>query len=149
MGEGSAGRIFISYRRADTPHVAGRLFDRLATRFGAGHVFMDVDSIEPGLDFAETIEAAVGACDVLLVLIGPNWVEAVDEQGRRRLEDPDDFVALEITAALRRRIRVIPVLVDGAPSPRRGTCRRRWRHWPAARVSDWTTPRSAPAWPRW
>jgi hypothetical protein len=114
-----AGRVFISYRRVDTPHVAGRLFDRLEIRFGTGNVFMDVDSIEPGLDFAETIEAAVGASDVLLALIGPRWVDAVDEYGRRRLEDPDDFITLEITAALRRRIRVIPVLVDGAPPPRR------------------------------
>jgi hypothetical protein len=96
------------------------LFDRLEARFGTGNVFMDVDSIEPGLDFAETVEEAIDACDVLLVLIGPHWANAVDEHGRRRLEDPDDFVALEITTALRRRIRVIPVLVDGAPPPRRG-----------------------------
>jgi hypothetical protein len=65
--EEAAGRVFVSYRRADTPHVAGRLFDRLEARFGTGNVFMDVDSIEPGLDFAE----AIGACDVLLALIGP------------------------------------------------------------------------------
>ena len=117
--DGLAGRIFISYRRADTPHVAGRLFDRLQTYFGADNVFMDVDSIEPGVDFAESIENAVGACDVLLALIGPHWADAVDELGRRRLEDPDDFVTLEISAALRRRIRVIPVLVDGASPPRR------------------------------
>jgi hypothetical protein len=120
VGEGPAGRIFISYRRVDTPHVAGRLFDRLEARFGAGNVFMDVDSIEPGLDFAESIDGAVGSCDVLLALIGPHWSGAVDEHGRRRLEDPDDFVTLEITTALRRQIRVIPVLVDGAPPPRRG-----------------------------
>jgi hypothetical protein len=114
-----AGRVFISYRRIDTPHVAGRLFDRLEVRFGTGNVLMDVDSIEPGLDFAKTIEDAVGACDVLLALIGPHWVDAMDEHGRRRLEDPDDFITLEVTAALRRHIRVIPVLVDGAPPPRR------------------------------
>src|SRR6185312_6039062 len=117
--EGPAGRIFISYRREDTPHVAGRLFDRLEMRFGAGNIFMDVDSIEPGMDFAEAIEDAVGACDVLLVLIGPHWVDAIDENGRRRLADPDDFVALEITAALRRQIRVVPVLVDGVSQLRR------------------------------
>jgi hypothetical protein len=96
VSEGLSERIFISYRRADTPHVAGRLFDRLEARFGAGNVFMDVDSIEPGLDFAETIEEAVGSCDVLLALIGPRWVDALDERGRRRLEAADDFVALEI-----------------------------------------------------
>ena len=95
MGVGSAGRIFISYRRADTQHVAGRLFDRLAEHFGAGNVFMDVDSIEPGLDFAEAVDNAVGRCEVLLALIGSHWVDAVDEHGNRRLEDPDDFVRLE------------------------------------------------------
>lgn len=119
MDERSAGRIFISYRRVDTPHVAGRLFDRLETRFGTGNVFMDVDSIKPGRDFVEAIEDAVGHCDVLLALIGPHWLGADDEHGRRRLDDPDDFVALEIITALRREIQVIPVLVDGAAPPRR------------------------------
>src|SRR6478672_7835420 len=111
------GTIFISYRRVDTPHVAGRLFDRLKTHFGG--VFMDVDSIEPGLDFAETIENALANCDVVLALIGPHWVEAADQLGNRRLNNPDDFVALEIASALRRQIRVIPVLVDGALPLRR------------------------------
>ena len=114
VGGGPSGRIFISYRRGDTSATAGRLFDRLEGRFGVGSVFMDVDTIEPGLDFVEVIGGAVGSCDVLLALIGARWLGAVDEHGRRRLDDPDDFVVLEITTALERGIRVIPVLVDGA-----------------------------------
>jgi TIR domain len=114
-----AGRIFISYRRTDTPHIAGRLSDRLELHFGTGNVFMDVDSIEPGLDFHDAIIDAVGTCDVLVALIGRQWLNATDEHGRPRLHDPDDLVALEITTALDRGIRVIPVLIDGATPPRR------------------------------
>lgn len=114
-----SGRIFISYRRSDAQHIAGRLFDRLEARFGSGHVFMDVDSIEPGMDYGEAIDEAVGSCDVLLAVIGNHWVDAVDDYGRRRLDDPDDLVVLEIGTALQRKVRVIPVLVDGAPPPRR------------------------------
>jgi DNA-binding beta-propeller fold protein YncE len=119
VSEVSSGRIFLSYRREDTRHIAGRLFDRLVGRFGAGNVFMDVDSIEPGLDFGEAIESAVGGCDVLLALIGGLWLGSADEQGRRRLDDPDDLVVLEVKTALERQVRVIPVLVDGAAAPRR------------------------------
>lgn len=79
-----AGRIFLSYRRADAQHIAGRLFDRLEARFGSGNVFMDVDSIEPGLDYGEAIDKAVGSCDVLLAVIGNGWLGAVDEHDRRR-----------------------------------------------------------------
>ena len=111
----SSGGIFVSYRRDNSRHFAGRLSDRLAERFGAGEIFMDVDSIRPGADFDEAIDAAVASCEVLLVLIGPNWVNAVGDGGRR-LDDP---VVLEVTAALRRRISVVPVLVDGAAVPRR------------------------------
>jgi hypothetical protein len=115
----TAGADLISYRRSDTPHVAGRLFDRLVARFGAGKVFIDVDTIEPGLDFTDAIADAVGACDVLLALIGSHWLDAADDRGRRRLDDPDDLVVVEIATALQRQIRVIPVLVDGAAPPRR------------------------------
>jgi hypothetical protein len=90
MSEIDSGGIFVSYRRQDTRHVAGRLFDRLAERFGRSHVFMGIVSIEPGLDFAETIDEAVSGCDVLLVLIGLSWLNAVDEHGRRRLDNLDD-----------------------------------------------------------
>ena len=75
---------------------------------------MDVDTIAPGLDFAEVIAQAVSTCEVLLAVIGSRWLTATDEDGRRRLEDPDDIVVLEIAAALERDIRVIPILVEGA-----------------------------------
>ncbi len=110
--------IFISYRREETAYPAGWLFDRLVSHFGQAQVFKDVDSIEPGDDFVETITAAVGSCDVLLALIGDQWLTLTDANGRRRLDDPNDFVRLEIEAALSRDIRVIPVLVEGARMPR-------------------------------
>ena len=72
--------------------MAGRLYDRLADRFGKSHVFIDVDAIEPGVDFAEEIFRAVAACRVLLAIIGPSWLTAADERGSRRLEDPQDWV---------------------------------------------------------
>src|SRR5215217_8320128 len=114
---GSTGRIFISYRRQETAYPAGWLYDRLADRFGGGQVFKDVDSIELGDDFVEVITRAVGSCDVLLALIGNQWLTITDQHGRRRLDDPHDFVRLEIEAALSRNIRVIPILVDGARMP--------------------------------
>ena len=114
----AAGRIFISYRREETAYAAGWLFDRLADQFGRGQVFKDVDSIDLGDDFVEVITAAVGFCDVLLALIGDQWLAITDEDGRRRLDNPDDFVRLEIEAALTRKVRVIPILVGGARMPR-------------------------------
>ncbi|MGH8834001.1 MAG: toll/interleukin-1 receptor domain-containing protein, partial [Actinomycetes bacterium] len=113
----SRGRIFISYRREETAYPAGWLYDRLVDRFG-GQVFKDVDSIELGDDFVETITSAVGSCDVLLALIGDQWLTITDEDGRRRLDNPEDFVRLEIEAALTRNVRVIPILVGGARMPR-------------------------------
>ena len=114
----SPGRIFISYRREETAYPAGWLYDRLADRYGGGQIFKDVDSIELGDDFVEVITSAVGSCDVLLALVGDQWLTITDADGRRRLDDPDDFVRLEIEAALTRNVRVIPILVDGARMPR-------------------------------
>ncbi len=111
-------RIFISYRRDDSAGYAGRLFDRLSDRFGRDQIFMDIDTIEPGLDFVEVIEQAVGSCDVLIALLGRRWLNVADAAGQRRLDNPEDFVRLEIKAALERNIRVIPALVDGAVMPR-------------------------------
>src|SRR5215469_10154204 len=113
------GGIFVSYRRQESSHLAGRLYDRLADRFGEDQVFIDVNTIEPGVDFAEEIFHAVAACTVLLAIIGPNWLTATDERGSRRLDDPDDIVRLEIEAALARGVRVIPILVEGAVMPGR------------------------------
>jgi hypothetical protein len=114
----SAGRVFISYRREETAWQAVLLFDRLADRYGRGQIFKDIDSIQLGDDFVEVITAAVGSCDVLLALIGEQWLTITNEHGRARLEDPDDFVRLEIEAALTRNVRVIPILVAGARMPR-------------------------------
>jgi hypothetical protein len=116
--EPSAGGVFISYRRRDTAAYARLLREELGRRLGAGQVFMDVDSIEVGVDFAEAIDRAVGRCEVLLALVGPQWLTASDAEGQRRLDDPDDTVRLEVEAALGRGIRVIPVLVDDAVMPR-------------------------------
>jgi tetratricopeptide (TPR) repeat protein len=112
----SMGRVFISYRREETAYPAGWLYDRLADRYG-GQVFKDVDSIQLGDDFVEVITRAVASCDVLLALIGDEWLTITDTQQRRRLDDPGDFVRLEIEAALTRNVRVIPILVDGARIP--------------------------------
>jgi carbon monoxide dehydrogenase subunit G len=109
--------IFISYRREDAAYAAGWLYDRLASHFGHGSVFKDVDTIQLGDDFVEMITEAVGACQVLLAVIGSRWLTVTDKKGRRRLDDPADFVRLEIEAALERGVRVIPVLVEGASMP--------------------------------
>ena len=110
--------VFINYRRDDARSEAGRLFDWLSQYFGKDQVFMDVSgSIEPGLEFDRVIENAVSSCEVLIVVIGKEWLTAVDENKQRRLENPHDFVRLEIAAALKRNIRVIPVLVEGAAMP--------------------------------
>jgi hypothetical protein len=119
MPEAEGGGIFVSYRRQESGDFAGRLYDRLTDRFGEGQVFIDVDAIEPGVDFAEEISRAVSACQVLLAVIGPNWLTATDERGRRRLDDPDDIVRLEVEAALARDVRVIPILTGGAVMPGR------------------------------
>ena len=87
-------------------------------RFGRDKLFMDVDHIPAGTDFVAHLNSQVAASDVVLVVIGPDWLSAKDESGERRLDNPDDFVAIEIAAALARNIRVIPVLVDGARMPK-------------------------------
>ena len=114
----AAGRVFISYRRDDAAYPAGWLFDLLVERYGADRLFKDVNSIQLGDDFVEVITAAVQSCRVLLAVIGKRWLNAVDDDGRRRLDDPEDFVRLEIEEALRRNVRIIPVLVEGARMPR-------------------------------
>jgi TIR domain/VHL beta domain len=111
-------RIFLNYRRKDTEDTAGRLFDSLCAHFGEHHVFMDIDDIQPGVDFDEVVHEAVGNCDVLLALIGPAWLTMVDEHGRRRLDDPDDYVRIELQVALQRNIRVVPVLIHDVGMPR-------------------------------
>jgi len=110
--------VFVSYRHEDTAPYARLLKVRLNERLPDVQVFMDLDSIEAGRDFAEAIESALLSCLVLVALIGPKWLELADEEGRRRLDNPDDYVRFEIRTALERCERVIPVLVDGAKMPR-------------------------------
>ena len=113
-----AGNIFINYRRDESGHVAGRLHELLAPTFGRNKLFMDVDNIPVGRDFEEHLKSQVAACDAMLAVIGPNWLAAKDETGKRRLDNPDDFIVIEIGTALTRNIPVVPVLVDGARMPK-------------------------------
>ena len=111
------GGIFISYRRHDSAGWAGHLSEHLEQCFGPDQIFMDIDKIEAGTDFVEAIEKAVSSCSILLAVIGPAWLTSVDTEGRRRLDNSEDFIRLEIATALSREIRVIPVLVGGAVMP--------------------------------
>jgi hypothetical protein len=110
--------IFISYRRDDTEGEAGRLFDDLVGKFGEDAVFMDVAGINPGMDFRKAIDDNVAHCGVLLAMIGPAWSAIKNADGARRLDDPNDFVRLEVASALARDVAVIPVLVHDAKMPR-------------------------------
>jgi hypothetical protein len=111
------GGVFISYRREDSGGFAGRIYDRLTSRLGRENVFFDVDTIPPGRDFVDVLSERVGKCDALLAVIGKHWILSADSENRRRLDDPQDFVRIEIEAALSRNVPVIPVLVDGATMP--------------------------------
>jgi hypothetical protein len=109
-------RVFVNYRRSDSGGYAGRLYDALVSQAGL-EVFMDVDKIDYGVDFPEAIEDAIAACDVVIALIGPQWLTASGADGSRRLDDPADFVRIELEAALRRHTRIIPALVQGTEMP--------------------------------
>jgi len=113
-------RIFISYRRDDSAGHAGRVFDRLRTDFGQDVLFMDVDAIPLGANFVRVLREEVAKCDVLLAIMGPGWLGAKDEAGVRRLDNPTDFVRIEIAAALGRDIPVIPILLEGTRMPNAG-----------------------------
>jgi TIR domain len=110
--------VFVNYRREDAAPYARLIQFKLAERFPNVPVFVDLDSIEAGADFAEAIKSGVDSCVVLIALIGAKWLTITDEDGRRRLDDPDDYVRYEIRTALERGVRVIPVLVDGAKAPK-------------------------------
>jgi hypothetical protein len=109
--------VFISYRRGGSAGEAGRLADMLEARFGSERIFRDVDDIPPGEDFTRVIDQALARATTLLVVIGRRWLDARNEGGQRRLDDPQDFVRLEIESALRQGIPVLPVLVQGAQMP--------------------------------
>lgn len=126
--------IFISYRREDSGGHAGRLYDRLQARFGGEHkLFWDVETLQAGDDFPMRIRETVASCCVLIAVIGKNWLSAADEQGQPKLRNAGDWVSIEIRAALKRNISIIPVLVGGAVMPRshelpRGLARLADRH---------------------
>jgi hypothetical protein len=112
------GKIFISYRRGDDAGFAQALFAHLMQAFSPEQLFMDVDNIEPGLDFVRVLNEQVAKSDVLISVIGKGWIDARDETGVRRLDNPADFVRIEIETALTQDKRVIPVLVGQAQMPR-------------------------------
>ena len=112
-----AGHIFISYRRSDSADIVGRIYDRLVQEFGRDGIFKDVDSIPLGIDFKGYLDRTLSECNVLLAIIGDHWLDATDADGKRRLEDPNDFVRIEIESALAQGIAVIPLLVRGAQMP--------------------------------
>jgi hypothetical protein len=113
-----AARVFISYRRDESGAHAGRVYDRLEREFGREGLFIDVDALRLGVNFVRVIREEVAKCDVLLAIIGPNWLNARDEEGNRRLDIQNDYVRIEIAAALQRDIPVIPILFDGARIPK-------------------------------
>jgi hypothetical protein len=110
-------KVFVSYRRSDSIDICGRIYDRLVRDFGEKNVFKDVDNIPFGVDFVDYLDNQVKECTVLLAVIGPKWVDATDDKQRRRLDDPNDFVRIEIESALKRNILVVPVLVGSAGMP--------------------------------
>ena len=111
------GGIFINYRRGETAGEARALFSELSAKLGADSVFMDVDNIAPGRDFRQVLQERLASVDVMLTLIGKDWMRATDAAGRRRLDDTNDFVRREIRDALERNISVTPVLLQGAQMP--------------------------------
>jgi hypothetical protein len=110
-------RSFLSYRRGDVGGYAGRLTDALVQRLGAKGVFQDVTAIAPGQDFTAAIDRALDDCDAVLAVIGPGWLTAASSQGTPRLFEAGDYVRLELARALKRNVRVVPVLVGGAALP--------------------------------
>ena len=109
--------VFISYRREDSGGYAGRLFDILSVHFGKENIYMDLDTIKGGDNFATVIEDKIGQCDALLAVIGERWLTCTGADGSRRLDLEHDYVRMEIAKALERGVRVIPVLVGGAKMP--------------------------------
>ena len=110
-------QIFISYRRQDAAEAAGRLHDGLAARFGRDAVFFDMESLTPGADFADAMRQAVETCKLMIVVMGPQWASATGADGRRRIDDPHDFIRAEVAAGLQFDRLIVPVLVDGAQMP--------------------------------
>jgi TIR domain len=114
-----AQKVFICYRREETAPYAGRIYDAMVAKFGVENVFMDLD-LDPGVDFVDRITKVVSGCVALIVVIGPRWAQLQNEDGSRRIADPDDFVRLEVETGLQRNdVLLVPALVGGARMPRR------------------------------
>lgn len=113
----SPSNIFICYRRADSDHISGRIYDRLSQHFGENAIFKDVDSVPLGVDFRFFIDDVISKCQILLVIIGDQWISITDNDGVRRIENTKDYVRLEIESALKRNIPIIPLLVGKATIP--------------------------------
>ena len=113
------GKIFINYRRDDRASIALNIAQYLERVFGSDSIFLDIDRLRAGEQFPLVLEKRLSECRVMLAIIGPNWFNASDASGQRRLDQPDDWVRLEIARALARNVRVIPVLVDGAALPKK------------------------------
>jgi hypothetical protein len=111
--------VFISYRRDDSGYVTDRIYEYLSAECDEAAVFRDLECIPLGKSFRSHIAEALAECSVLLAVIGPRWLTIADRDGRRRLDDPEDLVRIEIETALARGIPVIPVLVEGVPVPGR------------------------------
>lgn len=114
---GSNKNIFISYRRADSEDITGRLYDRLAQHFGKQAVFKDVDSIPLGVNYKKYIDEQIEKCQIILVVIGKSWANSKDSEGKKRLENTSDLVRLEIESALQKELVLIPVFVQRAEMP--------------------------------
>ncbi len=112
--------IFISYRRQDSQNATGRIHDRLDMYFGEKIVFRDIDDLPGGVDFPAELRTALANCKALIAVVGENWLDAKNDSGSRRLDDPGDYVRQEIAAALDRKIPILPVLVSNASMPKRG-----------------------------
>ncbi|MGN6214916.1 TIR domain-containing protein [Parafilimonas sp.] len=115
-----SSKIFINYRREDTSGYAGRIADALASEFGENNIFIDVTKINTGSDFTEVITQALDQSRYLLILIGNTWLNCKDSAGNRRLDNTDDFVRKEISLAIKRKVKLIPVLLEDARMPDAG-----------------------------
>ncbi|MEP6764537.1 MAG: toll/interleukin-1 receptor domain-containing protein [Gemmatimonadaceae bacterium] len=111
-------QIFVSYRRDDSAYVTATIREKLEEHFARDSIFMDIDSVPLGMDFRKHLDDAVSRCDVLIAVIGDNWAATNPQTSARRIDDPSDFVRIEVEAALKRNIPVIPVLVGNATMPR-------------------------------
>lgn len=109
--------VFISYRVQDSAGETGRLVDALKDAFYEDQIFVDIEKLEPGVDFTEALARSLDSCDILLAIIGPEWAGRPDSQNITRIKKPDDWVRIELETALKRNIRLIPVLVSGASLP--------------------------------